>query len=175
MQQTNSYSMNRTQATEPDMPQEKSDELKAPYFSHGPKVTGSIVGWECPSLEQPSVTVESVDGFDARGMKRVYGRCEVFGGGQPEFELDMWRGKDGRLLARFSSRGLEIDSQSYAVHWGDQVELPYMDEKWMPEVLRKEYDNWLMANIRFPLLCRKIERDRLNLRVSPRRTRNSHT
>lgn len=148
-------------STKPKAPQENNDELTESFFFHGPKDTGLIVGWECRALQQPSVTIESVDEFDARGMKRVYGRCEVFGGGQPEFELDMWRGKDGRLLARFSSRGLEIDSQSYAVHWSDQVELPYMDEKWVPEVLRKAYDIWLIANIRYPLLCRQIELDRL--------------
>lgn len=155
--------MNNTGTTTPNTPQENSDELDAAVCYAQTHDTRSIVGWECPSLQQPSVTIELVDPFDARGMKRVYSRCEVFGGGQPEFVLDIWRGKDGRLLARFSSHGLEIDSESYAIHWSAQLELPLMDEKWVPEDLRKAYDIWLMVNIRYPLLCRQIELDGVNL------------
>jgi len=108
-----------------------------------------VIHWEKRAVQNVQAAIELVEAFSARGMKRVYGRDDLFGGRQPEFHLDMWRAKDGRLLARFWSRGREIDTECYAVHWSNPTELPYQDERWAPEALRKAYDNWVICFMRY--------------------------
>lgn len=136
-------------ANKPKTLQDYNDELYS-SVSYAPiKNSGSIVHWESPALQNVQTEIESVEAFSARGMKCVYGRVDLFGGRQPEFHLDMWKTKDERLLARFWSRGKEIDRESYFVNWSSPTELAHHDERWVPEVLRKAYDNWVICFMRY--------------------------
>ena len=62
-------------------------------------MTGPGVGWETRPRTNRHVRWEFADDFNARGMQRVYGRADHFGSWIGN--MDVWRTKDGRVLARF--------------------------------------------------------------------------
>ena len=78
----------------------------------------------------------------------VYGRGDHFG--RLRFYLDVWKAKDGRLLARFWSRNQEIDWCSYKIIGLKVTKCPHSGDKfcetcWVPACLRDEYDNWILS------------------------------
>jgi hypothetical protein len=105
----------------------------------------SITAWDEDIQSSPAITLESIDHFNARGMKNVYGRSDRFGN-PPTFNLEIWKTRDGRLLARFWSHGYEVNNESHEVIGYRNVDFPRSDERWVPEVLRCTYDNWIEAN-----------------------------
>ena len=95
------------------------------------------------------ISVIYIDHFNARGMRRVYGRGDLFGRGLT-FNMDVWLMRSGRLLARFWSHGNEIDWQSMVVigfsHAPPSKNTKReMNEDWVPQCLRDEYDKWIIA------------------------------
>jgi hypothetical protein len=102
----------------------------------------SIVMWEHQAQQDVEVTCEPIEGFNARGMTRLYGRGDHFG--NRTFNLDLWRSGDGRVLARFWSRSNEVDDESWAVTGGHA---DAQDEHQVPQCLRDRYDAWARSNI----------------------------
>lgn len=88
--------------------------------------------------------VEAIADFSARGMHRVYGRGDQFR--NRTLNLDLWKTKDGRLLARFWSRSLEVDPESWEVMGFAGTDFPTGDERWVPQLLRQCYDSWVISN-----------------------------
>lgn len=86
--------------------------------------------------------------FDARGMRRVYGRGDHFGSWTAN--MDVWRTRDRRVLARFWSRSHDVDTCSCEV-FGltvpdfDAEHVPADGERWIPRCLRDAYDNWVIS------------------------------
>ena len=114
--------------------------------------------WEQSPLRALKAAVVEIDAFDARGMKPVFGRGDHFLRGDPlglgdhgskeSFHLDMWLTRSGRLLARFWSRSSEIDGMSVEVTgFSPKLPLPSkglpLNERWVPQCLRKAYDDWI--------------------------------
>ena len=58
----------------------------------------STVYWGEPFNGEPNATLEAIGHFDARGMRRVYGRGDHF---KRVFNMDIWKDRNDRLLARF--------------------------------------------------------------------------
>ena len=102
----------------------------------------SIVMWEDKAQPDAGVKLESVEGFSARGMTRLYGRGDHFG--KRTLNLDLWRSGDGRVLARFWSRSNEVDDESWAVTAG---QTDAQDEQLVPQCLRDQYEVWARSNI----------------------------
>jgi len=103
--------------------------------------------WDTESLNMDA-RVEEIEHFDARGMYCVYGRGDHFGR-HHYFHMDIWKTRDGRLLMRCWSRCKDIDWRSFEIRGMDMVEIPARDKKtgfeesWVPEALRKAYDQWI--------------------------------
>ena len=106
----------------------------------------SVAAWNEDLDPDHAITLESIDHFKARGMQNVYGRGDHFGGNLPVFHLDLWKTTNGRLLARFWSRRNDVGNESHEVVGYGNADFPSQDERWVPEVLRREYDEWITAN-----------------------------
>jgi hypothetical protein len=91
---------------------------------------------------------EWIEHFDARGMRRVYGRGDRFGR-DATFNMDIWKTCDGRLLMRCWSRGSEIDDRSFEITGVDVSAIPPRDkehglpESWVPKAVREVYEEWI--------------------------------
>ena len=97
----------------------------------------------------PDSRVDFIDNFDARGMRRVYGRGDHWLGGR-SMNIDVWLTKNGRLVARFWSRSSDVDGMSLEVTgFSPDILLPNklegLDERWVPQCLRDEYDRWVIS------------------------------
>jgi len=120
-----------------------------------------MVMWDAKCKRERGITVKCTDSFDARGMVRVFGRCDNFPG-SPAFHMDIWRNRAGRVFARFWSLGTDVDWISYEIVWTVAARQPsvdsILDENWVPEPLRREYDNWIISELPFPKLTyRKLK------------------
>jgi len=120
-----------------------------PLTQKSTKSKNATVHWDKAVQHIEVISVEMVGPFSARGMQNVYGRGDHFGGRQPVLHLDLWKSKDGRLLVRFWSRGSEVDDESYEVRWKERTDYPPQDERWVPEVVRRAYDNWVIGAMNF--------------------------
>jgi hypothetical protein len=110
----------------------------------------NVAYWEGIARPSRRVTVKYIDHFSARGMHRVYGRGDNFSG-NPRLCMDIWRSAAGRLLVRFWSHGTEVDPVSYEIigiptDQHPKLGPPY-DESWVPQVLRREYERWIISEI----------------------------
>jgi hypothetical protein len=111
----------------------------------------AIADWERPGLRGSRINVNQINHFNARGMRMVYGRGDHFGGGRA-FHMDVWVTKEGRILARFWSYRSEVDSASFEVEGLSLTRSPRvvkgeMDERWVPQRLRVEYDEWILSEL----------------------------
>ena len=103
--------------------------------------------WDTPVSPQNAIVTE-IAHFNARGMRRVYGRGEVFPGG-PSFNMDIWLTRDGRLLMRCWSRCNEIDDRSFEINGIPQASIPVRQagdtfaESWIPLAVRQAYGCWI--------------------------------
>lgn len=110
--------------------------------------------WEAISgRRDPGIEVKSIDHFNARGMRRVYGRGDTFSlGGKRIYKrnMDIWLTREGRLLARFWARDNEVDDESFEIiglsHPPLLEQNSGLSEEWVAQGLRKEYDDWLVSN-----------------------------
>lgn len=109
-----------------------------------------IVDWESYSPRNSRARIDYVDAFDARGMRRVYGRGDHFGD-KAAFNMDIWRDRSGRLLARFWSRNAEVDTVSLELYGVSDEMIPARSENeafsdvWIPKVFRHEYEQWVIS------------------------------
>ncbi len=109
-----------------------------------------ILYWEGKGPSNPTIQLKLIDHFDARGKHRVYGRGDHFP--RLVLNMDIWRDRNGRLLVRFWSRNREIDWYSYEIMgFMDAIRpeqaIKEQDEKWVPECLRDEYENWALSEL----------------------------
>ena len=110
-----------------------------------------LVQWD--SQPPPGDTEASeIPHFDARGMQRVYGRGDHFRPHQ-SFHMDIWKGRDGRLLMRCWSRCADIDGRSYEIRGVDPGDVPLAgsgkisDDTWVPKAARLAYDEWVAEEL----------------------------
>jgi hypothetical protein len=92
-------------------------------------------------------SVEIHEGFNARGMSRVYGRGDHLPG-VAAYNMDIWKDRAGRLLVRFWSRNADVDWVSYEIVGVRKADLPegMVEEAWIPACVREEYDTWIVTN-----------------------------
>jgi hypothetical protein len=110
--------------------------------------------WEAtPGRRGRGIKVKPIDHFNARGMRRVYGRGDVFllnGKQTYKRNMDVWLTREGRLLARFWALGYEVDEESFEVIGLAQPPVrereARLSEDWVPQSLRNEYKAWLISN-----------------------------
>jgi len=59
--------------------------------------------------------------------------------------MTIWKDKNGRLLVRFWSRSMEVDWRPFELIGilPEFLKGTSLDEKWIPQALRKEYDEWI--------------------------------
>lgn len=107
-----------------------------------------MIVWDTESPPNPSIRIENVPYFDARGMRRVYGRGDTFPK-KCSFNMDIWRDRNGRLLARFWSRSNDVDGCSLEITGLSPDAIPNrqadtaFSDAWIPNALRKEYEGWI--------------------------------
>ena len=106
-----------------------------------------LTHWESDAPDTGALVTE-IEHFNARGMRRVFGRGDHFGR-HCSFNMDIWKTRDGRLLMRCWSRCEDIDWHSFEIKGVDMVEIPDRDKKmgfeksWVPKAVRKAYDQWI--------------------------------
>jgi hypothetical protein len=107
-----------------------------------------MVDWQSDVAPSTPIRIESVDWFSARGMRRVYGRGDIFPS-KCSFNMEIWRDRTGRLLARFWSRSREVDDRSLEVIGIPPDAIPdrkpdeVFQDSWIPQGLRTEYEDWI--------------------------------
>lgn len=103
--------------------------------------------WETDAPDYP-VTLVETEHFDARGMKRVYGRGDYFQRYRT-FNMDIWKDRSGRLFMRFWSRSGDVDWRSYELKGMDgstiPVDIHHSDciDYWVPIRVRDAYEQWI--------------------------------
>jgi len=103
--------------------------------------------WESDAPDTDAL-VSEIEHFDARGMRRVYGRGDHFGR-HCSFNMDIWKTRDGRLLMRCWSRCEDIDWRSFEIKEVDLAEISESPkctgfiESWVPGAVRQAYDQWI--------------------------------
>jgi hypothetical protein len=110
----------------------------------------TLTHWETSGSHNAGIRIEYIEHFDARGMRGVYGRGDHYGRGRA-FHMDLWLTRTGRLLARFWSYREDVDWISMEVLGLVPEQTPSRDlyplqsERWVPELLRSEYNNWILS------------------------------
>jgi hypothetical protein len=103
-----------------------------------------------------SIKLRWIENFDARWMRRVYGRSDIYpweGRRQRiTFSFAMWLTRDGRVVARFSSRSKDIDTMSVEVVDMKLGTVPdtlseYYNEEFVPQILRDAYADWQLRSL----------------------------
>lgn len=119
------------------------------------KAKSTVVLWSTPAIRTPNAVVDYIDHFDARGMSLVYSRIEPQKRG-PGLMINLWLTKSGQLLARFSSRSIDVDSVSLEVKgFASSLKIlraEKVDERWVPQKLRDEFNDWVLSEMQFPPL-----------------------
>jgi hypothetical protein len=114
-----------------------------------PQSTG--MHWEEPGPRATSISLHFIEHFDARGMRRLYGRGDQLG--RQLFQMDVWINRESRLFARLWSRSSDVDTLSLEIR-GHPAALEDADgarafsEAWVPEGLRAEYYDWILSYLR---------------------------
>jgi hypothetical protein len=109
-----------------------------------------MVDWNTEIVPDTRIYIELIDWFSARGMRRVYGRGDVFLG-KGTFNMDIWLNRHGRLLARFWSRCNDVDGRSLEIVGLSPTAIPdrkpnaAFEDSWIPQRLREEYEDWIIA------------------------------
>jgi len=109
---------------------------------------GRLIAWDSKGPTSKGIHINMIDDFDAGGLHRLYERTDVF----PKihsFNMTIWKDREDRLLARFWSRGIYSERESYEII-GIKAELisrcqekDRYSDKWVPECLRDAYDEWV--------------------------------
>ncbi len=102
---------------------------------------------EPPVVKPGIVNVVEIDSFSAKGMRRVYGRGDHFGGGRT-FQLDIWKNKHDQLFMRCWSHYSDYLQRSFSITGVNTEVMPKVDgkpdlrEEWVPQIVRDSYDDW---------------------------------
>jgi hypothetical protein len=106
--------------------------------------------WCTRGSRSKSVRWEYAPAFNARGMKRLYGRADHFGTWTAN--MGMWMARDGRIVARFWSRTEDVDDCSYEIFGlktpSAKAGVPLDADRWVPAGLRWEYEDWVTSEFR---------------------------
>ena len=92
--------------------------------------------------------LEEIEHFNARGMRRIYGRNDCFGR-YHSFNMDIWQAREGTLFIRLWSRCTEIDWRSFKIIGIDFLTVPcgkagdFTEDEWIPAAVRRAYDDWI--------------------------------
>lgn len=106
-----------------------------------------FVAWESVP-PATNVFIQEIDHFDARGMRRVYGRGDLFSR-HKTFHMDIWMDCNQILWMRCWSRCGDIDWRSFIIKGIDHTIIPLPDKNkglqdfWVPEAVREAYCDWL--------------------------------
>jgi len=109
-----------------------------------------MIVWDSDPPSKTRIQIEYTDFFDARGMRRVYGRSDHFGH-TAAFNMDIWRDRKGNLVARFWSRNVEVDKLSIAIRGIPADAIPdrpkgaAFSDAWLPKAFRDEYEKWISS------------------------------
>lgn len=107
-----------------------------------------MIVWDTESAPSASIRIENIPPFDARGMRRVYGRGDTFSK-KCSFHMDVWCDRSGRLLARFWSGSGDVDGRSLEITGVSPDAIPNREgdaafsDAWIPGALRQEYEGWI--------------------------------
>lgn len=110
-----------------------------------------VVYWEEKGPSKAGISVVMIEEFDARGMRRIFGRGDHFD--RRVFHMDLWQARSGRLFARFWSRGCDMERLSFEIIGFppkrpiEKYETCGDNEHWVPECLRREYDRWVISEL----------------------------
>jgi hypothetical protein len=119
-----------------------------------------VVSWDNNGIKDSQIELHFIEPFDARGMRRLYGRgdhfpewrSDLFTRRRRAFNMDVWKDRNNRVFARFWSRSDDVDWCSYEIigmslaNYDRHATAP-LDECWVPQCLRTEYDEWIVTNI----------------------------
>ncbi len=110
-----------------------------------------VVCWDEKGPNQPGISLEIIDAFDARGMRRIYGRGDHYG--RRTFNMDIWQARGGGLFARFWSRNYDVEWCSFEIigfpakRLTQKHEMCGDNEHCVPECLRREYESWVISEM----------------------------
>ncbi len=107
------------------------------------------MSWDTEGLKGRGISINMIDDFDARGLRRLYVRTDVFPKA-PLLNMAIWTDRKERLFARFWSRSEYVEWESYEIIGIKPEQIsriftknPDSDE-WIPECLRDAYDDWII-------------------------------
>lgn len=107
--------------------------------------------WDADGPTNPEIYLEDIDYFSARGLRRVYGRGDIFrfSYGETEFQMTIWRDRNRKLFVRFWSDDEDIDWRAYTIiGMPDTATIDdYGQGNWIPYCLRSAYDEWITDEI----------------------------
>lgn len=123
--------------------------------------------WVTPDPDpRADLALQPIPAFDARGMRRIYGRSDHFlpapspipGFGRqrvPAYCLDIWRAKTGRIFVRFWSRSGYVDGCAYELQglaFPESSLKPESgdNEAWVPSIVRDAYETWVAESLEYP-------------------------
>ncbi len=107
-----------------------------------------MIPWDSEIAPTTPIRIDHIAWFSARGMRRVYGRGDIFLG-KCSFNMDIWLDRTGRLLARFWSRSNDVDGRSLEIFGLSSAAIPdrkrdeAFKDSWIPQGLRDEYEDWI--------------------------------
>lgn len=109
-----------------------------------------LIEWETNGSRSKRISSIPTDGFDARGMRKIYERADKFG--RFCLYMSVWRTSKGRLLARFWSYNDEVDFYSYEISGlsslaNQSSSTEANNEFLIPQCLRDEYESWAWSEI----------------------------
>jgi hypothetical protein len=110
-------------------------------------MTYTRMRWGAPSPRYKGIKIEMIDDFDARGMRRMYGRGDWYGR-HHHFNMDIWATPSGRLLMRCWSQCSDIYGRSFEI-FGIDIEKSIIRpnnrlcDDWLPYIVREAYDTWI--------------------------------
>ena len=109
----------------------------------------SVAHWDTKVRSDPKIDIIEIDHFDARGMRRVYGRGDYF---HRVYNLDIWRDRNKHLFGRFWSRSVNVFDLYFKIIGMRSYPIPEdsntsFDERWVPKCLREFYDIWIDDNL----------------------------
>jgi hypothetical protein len=110
-------------------------------------MTYTKMRWDAPVPKYKGIKIEMIEYFNARGMKRVYGRSDYYGR-HHDFNMAIWATSKGRLFMRLWSRSYYIDDISFEIIGIDVAKSiihPHMEncDDWLPYKVREAYDTWI--------------------------------
>lgn len=101
--------------------------------------------WDSTPPDLKGVDAEEITDFDARGLRKVYGRGDTFYKHSP-LNMELWLNKSGNLLMRCWSRSKYAPKRSFIILNFDISTIPdegKFEDFWIPEGIRTAYEDWV--------------------------------